>query len=287
MKILSSIINAYTYVRVKIQASKRFFGHKVDQVEARSTQWPHMKAAHAVKKIIWRVIRKNDFPFHPVDTIFRENPVKLPVHIEEPLIAKLQSPERGLKFSDGVPGEFKRDVFRQSTCLYVSDNEGNPMEYLDFKKYDQEKNTNNNSEALQKQAVQLLANFAGGHQGVVRTLSSIANQASQADTLLSLNNLVSEKLREGEKILFGGNTFTTFKISRLPDGTYQVDQEYDFQRADFFLPGGEPQEIAGVSILVKVRTQVDSEGKVTNVVPEIRGDWPGFKRGLAAGSTRQ
>ena len=287
MKIRSAVIHGYKASLLKLNKSARAFGRRVEKIEVESTKWPFQRTAHVIKKLISWVVKKTDFSSHPLDTAFKGNPVKLPDHINERFIDKLHTPERGLNFSEhGVASQFERDVFRQNIRLSIHDNQTGPREYLNFHEYYQKNFKASHISDLEKQAGLLLAEFAGHNERAVRTLSAIANQGSQADALMAVQRLAKEQLKTGEDIMFGGNTYINCDIARLSDGSFQIDQEYDFKKAYYYPEKGDEQEIEGVSLVVKVRYTVSPEGNVIAVKPEIHADWPGFKKGLIAGSSK-
>ncbi len=107
----------------------------------------------------------------------------------------------------------------------------------------------------------------------MKTLSSIANQGTQAFLWGALNKVVNEKLDDDSDLTFGRNGAVNTHITRLDDGTYELNQHLDFNRGLYQGSDGMGHSLDDIGAEVQVKYRLDAEGKITDIKPQFRVSW--------------
>ncbi len=294
MRITPTVTQIARVFSYQANTQARAFGRKVEAAEAESKFKMLRPVLHLCKRISdWVISHTHNVSpalttgklTHPVDTLLQKNPVTLPRKISRQLHKKLMQPDRGLTFNEAnVADIFTKDVFRQHVRLHVENGIGKPQKTFDSRQFYSQKIKSEPADAVLEQAQDALSGFAGNHPPLVRTLSAIANQASQSDPSLALMDMVNRKLGSQGDIMFTDNNFMNCDITCRRDRLYQVELNWDFQQAMLVTNDGNGHPLQGAAAHIKVRYLVDADGKVLEAKPKYHVKWPGFSSALAAGA---
>ena len=286
MKIISMATRVVKVLEYRTHTVAEAFGRKVTQALVK----PRMKLVKpildALKKLSDWVVRKTDRQFrpHPVDAVFQGRPIHLPGHIKESLMSDLHNPYQTMTYDDDeVARQYLTDVFRQSMVFTKVDNNFEAQTCFNSQSYYKNNHANQTDFQLKEQAKEIMMDFADHHPPLIRTLSSLANQASMVEPMIALKSLAKEKLGDREDITFGGTTFVDCHLTKQPDGTYKVESHYDLPVAHYHNGDGRTVILNCASTFVKITYTVSAEGKILEVHPTMHVNWPGFYQGIKEG----
>ena len=97
--------------------------------------------------------------------------------------------------------------------------------------------------------------------------------------------LTKQTLGTQGDISFAGNTFKNFEITRLPDHSCLVEQNFDLQQLFYHTPDGQTHPLKGAAAHIKVTFRVSPSGKVLKAKPEVHVKWPGLGQALSTGNS--
>ncbi|WP_461535521.1 hypothetical protein [Spongorhabdus nitratireducens] len=289
---VSRVVKVFSY---SVNTKARAFGRKIEQAETTPRFKMLRPALKAFKNLSqWVISHTNNINpalgsarmTHPVDTVLSGDPIRFPVKLKREMIHGLHDPTRGQSFGeDHISKTFESDVFRQDVRLYVQPRGAEPKKVFDSMEFSKCLEGQCNNDEKLEQAKDTLSAFAGRKPELVRTLSAIANQSSQSDPLWALTQLTNEQMGDQGQIIYGGNDFVSYDITRKPDGNYVFEQNCGIQTLLYQSHTGDtfPVRLKGAAAHIRVKYLISAEGKILRAEPDIHVKWPGFGPALAAG----
>ncbi|MGY0218259.1 hypothetical protein ACWJJH_12885 [Endozoicomonadaceae bacterium StTr2] len=295
MQVSATVSRVVKVCSYSVNTKARAFGRKIEQAETtpRFKMWrPALKAFKNLSQ--WVISHTNNINpalgsarmTHPVDTVLSGDPIRFPAKLKKEMIQGLHDPSRGQSFrEDNISKTFESDVFRQDVRLHVQSRDGEPKKVFDSMEFSKRMEGQCDHDEKLEQAKDTLSAFAGRKPELVKTLSALANQSSQFDPLWALTRLTNEQMGEQGQIVYGGNDFASYDITRKPDGNYVVEQNCGIQTLLYQSHAEDtlPVPLKGAAAHIRVKYLISPEGKVLRAEPDIHMKWPGFGPALAAG----